>query len=1768
MAIDTVASLDVTKYVGRWYQLYGNEYTSRITRDNPCVAADYGLDQATGNITVINSSRIRTPTGELNTISGYAYGKDPSEPGQLKVHLGQVPVDGDYWVVGLGPDTFGPDGAYEWALVSGPEAESLFVLVRDVPEFEEKFAGDVLDFVKELGFTGQAKEPQRIVQEGCLPFDPSQKAQKLDWYDVLATMGSEEEGEAQDANGQAVEEGDDVARAAKKNWLDALETLQKSEEYAQALKQAGDVDGAADAKDWFDVLATLNLDDATHVANDEEFHKGGGWADFLSKLQQPGGEEGAWGLIPTVDALDVNRFTGRWYQSYSSASASALIEQQGACVTADYSVKDDRIRVVNTARAFNTKGEVIKVKGYAEATDLSKPGQLTLHLDGTPDIFGAPYWIVALGDEDGHGPYPWAIISDPLRAFLFVLVRDPEDFSGSKAEKKVLKKCEKLGFTASWNSPRKTVQEGCSYTTNPAEAEAEAGAVEVAGGGALSSVLELRGGALGLGGPLHASCKMTMVFPKNFCDEVSGALVSAAEGMTGFDNCNGGNKCGYTVSKVANGSVKLVHETSVKHYKDDLTFTLNDTKGGSCEAQAFSTSQTWYAVLDNSVNYCNLHNLVDACGLEYTEKDVSDSTTVWAHMDPYKRKRLNLEDFEDRLNIPPLPTNDNIVQDFIVRLRSTTAETSGTGSEQAKRLFRALDLNKTGEMTFTEMWASALQLGIVRSNFVNSRSSRRYLFAERLLGCIPISWRIRQHAARLATDHRFGGFILASIVLNSVLMAFEDYKDPGKLSGNPSTRNQVVIFSDTFFLGVFTFEAFVKIVAMGLVGNERCYLREGWNRLDMVVVCSGLAAYIPGMPGASLSVLRTFRILRPLRSLRATPTLRQIVEALLGSIAGIINVLVLQTMFFVLFAVLGLQLWAGQTLYQCRETALPTENGTWETYANDPRVCSTGSGGLFHCDMNVETMDQYPFCASPSDVPSGTSWEKPRWGPPELNYGITSFDNIAVSLLTVFQCVTMEGWVGIMYMYRDGFNSTFSSLYFVGLVVFGALFMINLFFAVMWEQFSSIADIQSRKVNPDDPETFQKFGAKTGSGPASQTSTVTPLELVDTQSTPDTPRSLGTTDLRQMARALIESHVFQATIVLCIVFNTFLLCLDSYPEDPDLVHVTEVANFYLTLTFAAEMTLKIWALGPRAYSTDRFNVFDGVIVLFSLLELLLSAVGSVESLGGVVSSLRFFRLLRVLKLAKSWKSMRRIITTAGDSLHEMGHIIVLLALFIYIFALVGMKLYSGKFWFEEDGVAAPWDEVTKLNSTERLLAGISQPRVNFDSFASSLLACFIIITGEDWNQVMYDGIRGGGSFWYSTFFVACVGLGQFVVLNLFLAVLLGNIDMIGTEGARDGQNLSQRIIGGGWNRLRQAQRILWRWPRSTARPPKEPDVVQVRPCRDPQVDDGNGKGNTGDEQELRGADPAIEEQRGSNDAVGVIGRKGRDTDAGHKGWQYRFCCGETRDGCRRFVRHHYFEVGTMVLIFASSMTLILQSPLDDPSKAKATVLTGIDLAVTFLFCCEMILKIFAMGTAYFRDEWNLMDGSIVVTTVTADVLGLLSVRGNALSSLRVLRALRALRPLRLIPRAPGLKRVVNAMICGLPPVLNVAVVVLVFFLIFSILGVRLFKGTFVGCDFSGLSTTAVVTAMSDFGLSRETYVKPFREPDCLAVGGVWGATVDQNFDNVGSGLLSLFEIATTEGWVRVMLAGVDAVGIGINPVEGWNSWMVFFFVGVIVVGNL
>ena len=139
-----------------------------------------------------------------------------------------------------------------------------------------------------------------------------------------------------------------------------------------------------------------------------------------------------------------------------------------------------------------------------------------------------------------------------------------------------------------------------------------------------------------------------------------------------------------------------------------------------------------------------------------------------------------------------------------------------------------------------------------------------------------------------------------------------------------------------------------------------------------------------------------------------------------------------------------------------------------------------------------------------------------------------------------------------------------------------------------------------------------------------------------------------------------------------------------------------------------------------------------------------------------ISSLTIFRslrLLRVFKLARSWKGLAELIKTVMKSASGLFNFGLLLSLFIFAYALIGMELYGGNF--------------TPENGFEEA------PRFHFDSFVWSLVTVFQVISGENWNETMYIGMRFNGVVG-SIYFVSLFVLGNFVALNLFLAILLQN----------------------------------------------------------------------------------------------------------------------------------------------------------------------------------------------------------------------------------------------------------------------------------------------------------------------------------------------------------------------------------------------------------
>ena len=159
-------------------------------------------------------------------------------------------------------------------------------------------------------------------------------------------------------------------------------------------------------------------------------------------------------------------------------------------------------------------------------------------------------------------------------------------------------------------------------------------------------------------------------------------------------------------------------------------------------------------------------------------------------------------------------------------------------------------------------------------------------------------------------------------------------------------------------------------------------------------------------------------------------------------------------------------------------------------------------------------------------------------------------------------------------------------------------------------------------------------------------------------------------DLRQVCR----SHYFNHTITGVILVNALMMGIEHYDMSEKMEAVLDFFNIIITFIFLAETTLKIVAYGLMRWSKDRYNLFDALVVLISLVEL-----GFWESKAvSLFRVFRMFRVLRFLKLARSWNVLHKIVIMIQSSLEYIGYLVLLIFLFIFIFAVLGRSLFAGK----------------------------------------------------------------------------------------------------------------------------------------------------------------------------------------------------------------------------------------------------------------------------------------------------------------------------------------------------------------------------------------------------------------------------------------------------------------------------------------------------------
>uniref|UniRef100_A0A8U7P3Y6 Sodium channel protein n=1 Tax=Corvus moneduloides TaxID=1196302 RepID=A0A8U7P3Y6_CORMO len=692
--------------------------------------------------------------------------------------------------------------------------------------------------------------------------------------------------------------------------------------------------------------------------------------------------------------------------------------------------------------------------------------------------------------------------------------------------------------------------------------------------------------------------------------------------------------------------------------------------------------------------------------------------------------------------------------------------------------------------------------------------------------------------------------------------------------------------------------------------------------------------------------------------------------------------------------------------------------------------------------------------------------------------------------------------------------------------------------------------------------------------------------------------------VKHIVNLVVMDPFVDLAITICIVLNTLFMAMEHYPMTEEFNKVLSVGNLVFTGIFTAEMFLKIIAMDPYYYFQEGWNIFDGFIVTLSLVEL---GLADVEGL----SVLRSFRLLRVFKLAKSWPTLNMLIKIIGNSVGALGNLTLVLAIIVFIFAVVGMQLF-GKNYKEC---------VCKIASDCVL------PRWHMQDFFHSFLIVFRVLCGE-WIETMWDCMEVAGQAMCLTVFMMVMVIGNLVVLNLFLALLLSSFsadNLAVTDDDNEMNNLQIAVA-----RMQKGIDYVKRKAREfiqKAFVKKQKALDEIKPLEDLNNKNSCISNHTTvelskDHDYIKDSDymsfinnPSLtvtvpiavgesdfenlnteefssesdlEESKelnssssseGSTVDIGLPAEEQPEAEPEEaqepeacftEGCVRRFKCCQVsieegrgkqwwnlRKTCFRIVEHNWFETFIVFMILLSSGALAFEDIYIEQRKTIKTMLEYADKVFTYIFILEMLLKWVAYGyQTYFTNAWCWLDFLIVdvsLVSLTANALGY-----SELGAIKSLRTLRALRPLRALSRFEGMRVVVNALLGAIPSIMNVLLVCLIFWLIFSIMGVNLFAGKFYYCVNTTTDERFEVDQINNFSQCEEL-IKNNQSAR-------W-KNVKVNFDNVGFGYLSLLQVATFKGWMDIMYAAIDSRDVLQQPKYEDNLYMYLYFVIFIIFGS-
>ncbi|XP_075690010.1 voltage-dependent L-type calcium channel subunit alpha-1D isoform X9 [Rhinoderma darwinii] len=1027
----------------------------------------------------------------------------------------------------------------------------------------------------------------------------------------------------------------------------------------------------------------------------------------------------------------------------------------------------------------------------------------------------------------------------------------------------------------------------------------------------------------------------------------------------------------------------------------------------------------------------------------------------------------------------------------------------------------------------------------------------------RALFCLSLNNPIRRACISIVEWKPFDIFILVAIFANCVALAV--YIPFPEDDSNSTNHNLEKV--EYAFLIIFTIETFLKIIAYGLVMHPNAYVRNGWNLLDFVIVIVGLfsvaleqlnfgpkevegATQSTGKSGGfDVKALRAFRVLRPLRLVSGVPSLQVVLNSIIKAMVPLLHIALLVLFVIIIYAIIGLELFVGKMHKSCFLM------GTELLAEDEPAPCAFSGNGRI-CPING------------SECKSG--WPGP-------NGGITNFDNFAFAMLTVFQCITMEGWTDVLYWMNDAMGFELPWVYFVSLVIFGSFFVLNLVLGVLSGEFSKEREkakargdfqklrekqqleedlkgyldwiTQAEDIDPENDEEGDEEGKRNTSMPTSET------ESVNTENAAAEAENAGCCGSmcqsiskskfsrrwrrwnrfnRRRCRAAVKSVSFYWLVIILVFLNTLTISSEHYDQPMWLTQIQDIANKVLLGCFTCEMLVKMYSLGLQAYFVSLFNRFDCFVVCGGITETILVELEIMSPLG--ISVFRCVRLLRIFKVTRHWASLSNLVASLLNSMKSIASLLLLLFLFIIIFSLLGMQLFGGKFNFDET----------------------QTKRSTFDNFPQSLLTVFQILTGEDWNAVMYDGIMayGGPS---SSGMIVCVYFiilficGNYILLNVFLAIAVDNL------ADAESLNTAQKEAAEEKEKKKSARKESLEKKDGDKGENNRKKAIEAKVSVDEEAEEEKEHTEPDEEDEEEPEVPAGPRPR----RMSELNMKEKITPIPEGSAFFIFSnTNPIRVGCHKLINHHIFTNLILVFIMLSSASLAAEDPISSHSF-RNIILGYFDYAFTGIFTVEIFLKMMTFGAflhkgSFCRNYFNLLDLLVVGVSLVS-----FGIQSSAISVVKILRVLRVLRPLRAINRAKGLKHVVQCVFVAIRTIGNIMIVTTLLQFMFACIGVQLFKGKFYRCSDEAKQTPEECKGKYIVYKDGDVNSPSIRERHWF--------NSDFNFDNVLSAMMALFTVSTFEGWPALLYKAIDSNGENVGPIYNNRVEISIFFIIYIII---